>query len=140
MVNKFGLLTFRPPFSVKGWKMLQVQPKPITTFPNFLAIVAIFSIINTAPLFYLEKVAQIVISSVYWPFLLFWFAEGQMTSYAFSWTDTLISILPSKKSIYLSIHLSTGSPKKDDRFLKIQNITNLLSDDNEGKIMKNIEF
>ena len=45
--------------------MLQVQPKPITTFPNFLAIVAIFSIINTAPLFYLEKVAQIVISSVY---------------------------------------------------------------------------
>ena len=63
-----------------------------------------------------------------------------MTSYAFSWTDTLISILPSKKSIYLSIHLSTWSPKKDDRFLKIQNITNLLSDDNEGKIMKNIEF
>ena len=34
----------------------------------------------------------------------------------------------------------TGFPKKDARFLKIQNITNLLSDDSEGKIMKDIEF
>ena len=33
-----------------------------------------------------------------------------------------------------------GFPKKDARFLKIQIITNLLSNDNEGKIMKNIEF
>ena len=33
-----------------------------------------------------------------------------------------------------------GFPKKDASFLKIQNITNLLIDDKEGKIMKNVEF
>ena len=33
---------------------------------------------------------------------------------------------------------ATGFPKKDARFLKIQNITNLLCDDNDGKIKINI--
>ena len=35
---------------------------------------------------------------------------------------------------------ATGFPKKDARFLKIKDIANLLSDDKEGKIMKNIDF
>ena len=34
----------------------------------------------------------------------------------------------------------TGFPKKDARFSKLKNIPNLLSDDKEGKIMKNIDF
>ena len=41
---------------------------------------------------------------------------------------------------HLKKQLDTGFPKKDARFLKIQNITNLLSDDKEGKVMKNIAF
>ena len=32
------------------------------------------------------------------------------------------------------------SQKKDARFSKIKNIPDLLSDDNEGKLMRNIEF
>ena len=33
-----------------------------------------------------------------------------------------------------------GFPKKDASFLKIQNITNLLNDDKEGKIIKILSF
>ena len=50
--------------------------------------------------------------------------------------NRMIIILP----CHISSTSDTGFPKKDARFLKIQNITNLLSGDKEGKIMKNIDF
>ena len=33
-----------------------------------------------------------------------------------------------------------GFPKKDTRFFKLKNISDLLSDENEGKIKDNIDF
>ena len=36
--------------------------------------------------------------------------------------------------------VNTGFPKKDARFSKIKNIPDLLSDDKEGKIMRNSDF
>ena len=45
-----------------------------------------------------------------------------------------------RKTLVVSYSWKYGVSKKDARFLKIQNITNLLSDDKEGKIMKNVEF
>ena len=44
------------------------------------------------------------------------------------------------QKMHMILEKCTGFPKKDARFLKIQNITNLLSDDKEGEIMKKIEF
>ena len=35
---------------------------------------------------------------------------------------------------------TTGFPKKDARFSKLENIPDLLSDEKDGKIMENIDF
>ena len=56
------------------------------------------------------------------------------------WVDEVDGSFPLCKLTTPSYMEIRGFPKKDARFLKIKNIANLLSDNKEGKIMKNIDF